>query len=78
MDKREFQASMNMSYMIGYYQGLLKGILEEIQDGNKDYVMGEFMIMRIESALFHCGKIWESRYDKTHDEILAELDNQNK
>jgi len=76
MQHDEFKATMNMSFMIGYYQGLLKGILEEIKDGNTDYVMGEFMTNRIEKTLFTCDRIWKERYFKKHDEVLAEIDSE--
>lgn len=73
---RDLNNMCNTSFIIGYYQGLIKGILTEIKDGNKNYVMSELMIDHIEDTLYRCNRIWEERYDKTHDEILRQIDSE--
>ena len=63
----------NTSFIIGYYESMLKSTLKEIQEGNTDFV--NISIPRlIEKALKTGSTVWEQRYDKHWVDILKEAE----
>ena len=67
--QQESNNAANQAFIIGYYESMLKSVLNEIKEGNTDYV--NISIPRlIEKTLNTCGTIWENRYEKHWTEIV--------
>jgi hypothetical protein len=63
----------NTSFIIGYYESMLKSTLKEIQEGNTDYVNVSIPRL-IEKTLKIGSAVWEQRYDKHWVDILKEAE----
>lgn len=54
----------NASFIIGYYKGTLKIVLDEIKNEDEAAYIRKYMVPSIEKALEICEDVWEHRYEK--------------
>jgi len=67
--QQEANLSSNCTFIIGYYEGMLKSVLAEINEGNAEYITKHIGPL-IEKTLNKCNEVWENRYEKHYSEII--------
>ena len=63
----------NTSFIIGYYESMLKTTLNEIKEGDMDYIVNHVAPL-IEKTLKTCIEIWDNRYEKHYSEIIKQAE----
>ena len=58
----------NAAFIIGYYKGTLKIVLDEIKNEDEAAYIRKYMVPSIEKALIMCEDIWEHRYEKHYSD----------
>ena len=64
MTNEEINYNSNMAYLIGYYEGRLKLVAEDIKNENLHSTLKE-----IQATLEMGQKIWDNKYDKHYSKI---------
>lgn len=58
----------NAAFIIGYYKGTLRTVLDELKNEDDISFMKRYLIPSIEKAIDKCEDIWDNRYEKQYSD----------
>lgn len=58
----------NAAFIIGYYKGTLKTVLDEIKNEDDASYIRKYLVPSIEKAIDKCEDIWDNRYEKHYSD----------